>query len=388
MVQHRVGTVLQIVLVLAVVAITVGQFIGQPVLLAYVTSDSMEPTLSTGDGYLVLPSMVTDSAEEGDIIVFNAKTLSDENGGLTTHRVVEATDRGVVTQGDNNLFTDQDGGEPLVKSHQIVGKAIMIGDNPIVIPQLGTVFTGIREAVTNAQRSIAIALGTRSLLGTQGLSYLLFGVGILLYVGSVFAEDDGSRARRRNRKRKRKQTRRIPKLVIALALGGVLVASLTATMIVPGGMQELGVVSSEQGSGGPTIIASGQTEQFNYSVPNGGIVPVVTYLDPASEGVKTPDENIIVGPGDRQTVGIQLSAPEETGYYPRYVTEHRYLAILPPSWIDVLYRLHPWLPVIVIDAIVFGAFLTVAMSLLGRGHLRPRQSRSSLLRSIKRRLRF
>lgn len=387
MIRHRVGTALQLVLVLAVVAIAVGQFIGQPVLLAYVTSDSMEPTLSTGDGYIVLPSAVTGSVEEGDIIVFNAKTLNDENGGLTTHRVAKKTDRGVVTRGDNNPFTDQASGEPLVKSHQIVGKAVLIGDSPIVIPNLGTVFTGIREVLTSAQRSVAVALGTRSLLGTQGLAYLLFGAGILLYIGSAIAEGDGSRARRRRRKRKRKRTRRVPKLVIALALGGVLIASLTATMTIAGGIQEFGVVSAEQDSGGASVIASGQTEQLNYSVPNGGVLPIVAYVDSASEGVKTPDENVIVGPGDQQTVGIELSAPEETGYYPRYVAEHRYLAILPPSWIDFLYRLHPWLPVIVIDALVLGAFLAVAMPLLGRGYLRPRQSRNSLVRRIKRRLR-
>ncbi len=388
MVRRWIGTALQIALVLAVVAIAVGQFVGQPVLLAYVTSDSMEPTLSPGDGYIVLPSAVTDSPEEGDVIVFNAKTLNEGNGGLTTHRVAEKTDRGVVTRGDGNPFTDQEAGEPLVKSHQITGKAVLIGNQPIVIPQLGTAFTAIREAITSAQRSVAMALGTRSLLGTQGLAYLLFGAGILLYIGSVIAEGDSSRSPRRKRKRKRKRTRRVPKLVVALALGGVLVASLTATMTVAGGVQEFGVVSAEQDIGGPSVIASGETERLNYSVPNGGVLPVVAYVDPASEGVETPDESVIVGPGEQQTVGIELSAPEETGYYPRYVAEHRYLAILPPSLIDFLYRLHPWLPVIVIDALVLGAFLAVVMPLLGRGYLRPRRSRNSLVRRIKRRLRY
>lgn len=180
----------------------------------------------------------------------------------------------------------------------------------------------------------------------------------------------------------------MPKLVVALALGGVLVASLTATMTVAGGVQEFGVVSAEQDIGGPSVIASGETERLNYSVPNGGVLPVVAYVDPASEGVETPDESVIVGPGEQQTVGIELSAPEKTGYYPRYVAEHRYLAILPPSVIDFLYRLHPWLPVIVIDALVLGAFLAVVMPLLGRGYLRPRRSRNSLVRRIKRRLRY
>lgn len=390
MVRQRVWTVLQGILILAVVAIMVGQFIGQPVLLAYVTSGSMEPTISAGDGYVVLPSVVTGPVETGDIIVFHAKTLHGGDGALTTHQVVEKTQRGVITQGKANSFTDQAGGEPPVKSRQIVGQAVLLGDQPIVIPHLGTVFTGIRSTVENAQRSLSIALGTRALLGTRGLAYLLFGVGCLIYAGSVIMEQNEVKgpSTRRSRRRRRPMNRRVSKRLVAVALGCLLIVSLTIPMTVAGGIHEFGVVSSEQDASGPSVIPTGQSEQLNYSVPNGGLLPVMAYLDPGGANVETPANGVIVGSGERQNVSVELTAPESTGYYRLSVVEHRYLAILPQSWIHHLYLVHPWLPVVVIDAVVFGAFLAVSIPLLGRGTLRPRSSRSSIARRIKRRLRF
>lgn len=392
MVRYRLGTVLQAVVVLALVAIVVGQFIGQPVLLTYVTSDSMAPTISTGDGYLVLPSVVAGPVEQGDIVVFNAKTLHGGKGGLTTHRVVGENNQGFITRGDNNPFTDQSGGEPPVKRVQIVGQAISLGGNPIVVPHLGTALTGVRDAIQGAQRWLAIKLGMRSLLGTRGLAYLLFGVGGLLYIGSVVAERrNGSSRRRPTRKRRRRRggvlPRRVPKVLIALALGGILVASVTVTMTVAGGVQEFGVVSAEQDSPESTIIPAGGSEQLEYSVPNNGVVPIVAYVDAASTGVETPNDGVLVKPGERESVGVELSVPPSTGYYPRYVVEHRYLALLPQSWIHGLYLVHPWLPVVVIDALVLGAFMIIAVPIIGRGTIRPHASRSPLARRIKRLLR-
>ncbi len=380
------GATAQSVLVVVLVAVVIGQLIGQPVLLAYVTSDSMEDTISTGDGFIVLPAVATGAPEEGDIIVFNAKTLNDNAGGITTHRVEETTNEGLITRGDNNPFTDQDAGEPPVKNRQVIGEAVTIGSQPIVIPHLGSALGAIRDGISNIQRQIAIALGTRSLLGTQGLAYILLGFGVLLYAGSAFFESGGNRSRRRRRKRSRK--RRITNTQMAVILGIVLVGSLTATMTIAGGVQEFSVVSAQYNSPGPTVIASGETETMNYTVPNGGVLPMQVYLDPAGEGVRTPDESVLVGPGETKTMDVDFSVPDETGYYPRYVAEHRYLTIIPPSVIDLLYRIHPWLPVIVIDSLVFVVFLAVTTKLLGRGYIRSRPSRSKLLRRIKRLLKY
>jgi signal peptidase len=390
---HRIGTIVQGLVLLMIGSIVVGQFIGQPVLLAYVTSDSMHPVISTGDGYVVLPSIIAGPVEKGDIIVFHAKTLHGGNGALTTHKVVGERSTGYITKGVNNPFTDQSGGEPPVSRHQIVGQAVLIADQPIVIPNLGTVFTGIRSTIKNAQRSLAIALGTRAFLGTQGFAYLLLGAGGVLYVGSVLNEQqsgpNANRApRRRGRRRRRNlMPRRIPNWMVALALGGILIGSLTITMTVGGGINDVRVVSSDKNLAGPTVIPAGQSEQLNYSVANGGVLPIVAYVDPASDGVETPKSGVFVPPGERQSVMVELTAPPTIGSHRLYIAEHRYIAILPRSWIHELYLVHPLLPVVVIDALVLAAFLIIAIPLLGSGSIRPRSSRSALARRVKRMLR-
>ncbi len=81
-----------VVIALIVVALLVGQLLGQPILLGYVATGSMEPTMSAGDGFVAIPSVVSGEVEEGDVVVYDARELHD--GGLTTHRVVEVTDEG------------------------------------------------------------------------------------------------------------------------------------------------------------------------------------------------------------------------------------------------------------------------------------------------------
>ncbi|KPN31210.1 signal peptidase I [Halolamina pelagica] len=129
-------------LVLVVASLLLGQVLGTPVLLGYVETGSMEPTLEPGDGFVAVPAAVTGDVEEGDVIVFRAEEL--QGGGLTTHRVVGETERGYITRGDANPFTDQDGNEPPVKEGQIVAEALQIGGSVVVIPNLGTLVTGLQ----------------------------------------------------------------------------------------------------------------------------------------------------------------------------------------------------------------------------------------------------
>src|SRR6056297_3527746 len=128
---------------LFVILLLVGQLLGQPILLGYVATGSMEPTMDAGDGFVAIPSAVSGDVEEGDVVVFQARELHD--GGLTTHRVVDETEGGYVTKGDANPFTDQDGGEPPVTDGQIVANALQIEGTVVTIPHLGTVVMGIQS---------------------------------------------------------------------------------------------------------------------------------------------------------------------------------------------------------------------------------------------------
>jgi signal peptidase len=363
------GEVLAVVVVVSLVA---GQVAGTPVLLSFVETGSMAPTMEPGDGFVAVPAALTDDPETGDVVVFRAKEI--QGGGLTTHRVVGRTERGYVTRGDANPFTDQDGDEPPVKDAQIVAEALQVGGTVVVIPELGTAVMAAQEGFTAAQRALAVTLGSRSLLGAQGLAYLLLGLSALLYVLDLLVSGDTGRARERSRRRDGDgwSTNRI---LVGLAV--VVVVSATAAMVVPAGSQEYGIVSAEFDSDRPTVIRQGETSTLEYAVPNDGFVPVYVYLQPASDGVAVDPGRLRVAGRDSETASVALTAPDETGYYRRYVRESRYLAVLPVGVVDGLRSVHPWLPVVVIDALLGAAVYVPGRLLLDGGRLRVRERTTS-----------
>jgi signal peptidase len=95
-----------------------------------VTSDSMQPTFKRGD--LVLMQKLSTVPEEGDIIMFNRP----EYLLPITHRVVAVTDRGMRTQGDARGRVDP----WLVPEEEIIGEVLQLGENPIVLQDVGDYF--------------------------------------------------------------------------------------------------------------------------------------------------------------------------------------------------------------------------------------------------------
>ncbi|WP_136689530.1 signal peptidase I [Halorhabdus amylolytica] len=355
-------------IVIFLVAMVTSQILGQPVLLGYVTTGSMEPTLNAGDGFVAIPAAIAGPIETGDVITYRAENV--QGGGLTTHRVVEETDRGYITRGDANPFTDQDGGEPLVSDAQVVAVAWGPGSDVLAIPELGTAVTGIQDVFRTVQRQLAALLGTRSLLGVQGIAYLLLAVSVLGYVADVVASGDRSRGRDTSR------GTGIDARVYVGIFAAALVLSATATMAIPAGSQEFGVVSAESDAPGIRVVERGTTETAQYVLGNGGFVPTIAYFDPVTDSIDVePRETVIPGHASVNAT-LSITAPPETGYYRYYVTEHRYLYVLPRPAIDALYRLHPWAPIVVIDLVLGGGFYLVGTVLVGSGQVRSRTRES------------
>ena len=350
-----------------VVALIAGQLLGQPVLLAFVETGSMSPTLEPGDGFVALPAQFAGPIEKGDVVTFHAEEI--QGGGLTTHRIVDETDRGYITRGDANPFTDQDGNEPPVKQAQIVAVAWSPGGSVFVVPALGTAVKAVQGALEWTQRTLSSLFGTRSLLGTQSIAYVLFGVTALYYLTGEFFSHDG---RKRGRDGKRTQNSGLDSRLVVLGLTLLLVGSTTAAMVAPGGQQEYGVVSAEFESERPTTIPMGESNTIPYATGNSGFVPVYVYVDPASEGVSVEPDRLRVERGEVKNASVTLQAPPQTGYYRRYVVEHRYLALLPAPTIDTLHDFHPWAPIVVIDLLIGVPFYVLGIGLLGRGRIRRR----------------
>jgi|AntRauTorcE11898_2_1112593.scaffolds.fasta_scaffold00123_3 signal peptidase I, archaeal type len=364
-IQKTVGQVVTIIATLTILALVAGQALGQPVGLSYVETESMSPTMEPGDGFVPVPTHVAGPIEEDDVVVFKAEEL--HGGGLTTHRVVDETDRGHITRGDGNPFTDQDGDEPPVREPQIVAKVLEVNGQVVVIPGFGTGVERVQSVLDTAQRQFAAALGVRSLVDTQTLALSFFIGTLLWYVVGERRDNQPARAGR--------DTSRETGLDTRVIVGGcalLLVVTATVAMVAPAGTHEYGIVSASFESDQPTVIPQGESAEVAYPVDNGGFIPTVSYIEPASEGVAVRPHTLTVQSRATETATVRLDAPDETGYYRRYVTEYRYLAVLPSPVIRGLYTIHPWLPIAAIDALIGGLFYLFGRSLVGTDRLQMR----------------
>lgn len=385
MIRRGVGWALQGLVLVTVLALVAGQLFGQPILLSFVETGSMEPTIDTGDGFVAIPSEVTDEPETGDVIVFEATEI--QGGGLTTHRIVDETPRGYVTRGDANPFTDQDGTEPHVQDAQIVATAWQVNGAVVTIPQFGTVVMSVSGAFGAIQTKLAAAFGTRNLLGNSGLAVILLALSSVLYAAETVRErrstsfesklgsDDGDG---------------IDPRVLSAGFALLVVSAGAAAMIVPAGTQSYDVISAEFESEQPLVIERGTTDEVPYTVSNGGFVPTISYVESGGEDVTVTPDRTTVGPHEETALTVSITAPDQTGYYPTYITEYRYLYVLPAPVLDALYDLHPWVPLVTILSLLGGGTYGLGRVLAGPRDARSRRlaarSRRSNSRSIIRRL--
>ena len=369
---------------LFVILLLVGQLLGQPILLGYVATGSMEPTMDAGDGFIAIPSAVTGDVQEGDVVVFQARELHD--GGLTTHRVVGETEGGYITKGDANPFTDQDGGEPPVTDGQIVAEALQINGEVVTIPYLGTIVMGIQGVAMAAANAVTSVFGMAT-TSSNGLGSMLVAIGVALLGFGILLERLGPARRETTRRRSRENV-----LAFWSTLGLILlvfVTLATAAMVVPSGTYEYGLISTESPTDDPQIIEPGATTELTRSVDNAGYLPVVVVHEAESNGIRADPGWQTVGIRGSGETTVRLSAPEEPGEYTRSLGEYRYLAVLPPSLLVWLHGVHPFAAIAAVNGVVVGVTVAIIVLLFGSGDLRLRSGPDhvSLSTRLERRLR-
>ena len=359
--RYAVGAVVVVLLL----ALLVGQLLGQPLLLTYVQTDSMSPTIEPDDGYIVLPSSVTGGVSEGDIVLYEAQEF--DGGGLTTHRVVDSTEDGYITKGDNNPFTDQDGGEPVVAEGQVVGVALQVGGGPVIIPWLGVLVTTVRGVVTAVVGAVLGVVGLDTETGTGAVGAVAIVAGLLMLLGSVLL---GGQRPNRSYNRRRGSFILQGEVLTVLFVLAVLVPA-NASMVVPGGTAEYTVLSSENPAE-DNAVQPGETLELRYAVQNSGLVPMHAVVEPASSGVRVDQQQLSVPFQGSVSTSVKLQIPEESGTYTRYVHERRYLGILPGSWLAALHRVHPLVALGGINLVIATVVAGVTLSTVGTGRVRLR----------------
>ena len=377
------GTVLFVTVVVSLVA---GVILGQPVLLSFVETDSMEPTIDAGDGFVALPTALGGEPATGDIVVFEAETI--EGGGLTTHRIVDETEAGFITRGDGNPFTDQDGGEPPVTDGQIVATVPQAGDSPLVIPFLGTAIQTVQGAVGALISSVVTVLGLDAVGdGTVGTG--LFGAGLVLLVVSFISEwRSTDRGRSRERRQSTTSSDGFDTRLLAVLLVLVVLVPANAAMLLAGGTTEVtvdgeAVAEAEE-------VAAGDPVEVEINVRNSGLITVLTVLEPTGEtGDVTIEPNKLAVPsGGAGAATATVPAPPSDVDRTVRAEQHRYLLLMPEGVLADLHDRNPLLALGALNAFIGTAVAGTVWGLFGFGRIRERTTSRAvpLVVRLKRRL--
>lgn len=323
----RAGAV--VVLAIAILAIAQPALPIQP---SYATSGSMEPAIDTGDLYLVER---TDDIETGDVVTF----YSLRRGKYITHRVVDETAEGYVTQGDRNPSTDQASGLPPVDRSMLVGKVIEFNGQPVTFGGFGSIAAGLQ-----AYRLPLLALAFGLILAPMLLP--------------------GAEQRRPTR-----DVLRGADVIRPLFIGALILCLVLP--FVGASSHELLYVATEPGEGPARVVPVGESVERTITVETW--VPPFTTTVVDAEGVAVLDKRVV---DDGVELTIRVPAAETTGSYRAHVQVRPYPATLPAS---VLERLNDvgW------GAALFGALVPVFAPLWaayvfvvdGMAPIRPPRSR-------------
>ncbi|MEF8872850.1 MAG: hypothetical protein V5A41_14590 [Haloarculaceae archaeon] len=286
-----------------------------PVQISYVSSDSMSPTLDTNDGYIQVPAS---TVGPGDIITF----YSEERGTYVTHRAMQVTPEGIVTQGDGNPSTDQAAGYPLVSQSDVSGKLLAVGGSPVVVPRLGTALGAI----------------------TSYWYLILAGLGAYLLAAGL----------RSNRPRSRENVLRSREVILPVT---ILVIVAGVAFVSLGGFQETQVytVTAESTDASATLtVGEPRTESITLEMTTSPFAHVITETDgmelvranptPASDGGDTAASNWLpqeLFETSEQTVDTRIPPQETAGPHATSIQIHTYPAVLPGGIITSLHHIHP-----------------------------------------------
>lgn len=342
---------------------------------SYVETDSMKPTLQPGDGFVLLPKALSSPPESGDVIVFRAQNLG--GGGLTTHRVVGETNRGYITQGDNNNAPDQAGSEPPVKQAQIVGQPLQVGGKIVVLPQIRSAVTVVNDVLASTRANIILLLGSPEISQTQFRLGVAGGLFILYVLESL---RDKIRVSKRSKSTQRNITREYEDgyslHTILLGLTAIVILATTMVMVVPSGPEKYNIGVGRGASDNPNLASPGERVEFTHGIGGSSTLPLVVHVK-GGAGVDVTPKQVELQRGETANISATAQTPSSIGYHQFFVVEQYYLPLLPADVLIELYQIHPWLPIIIIDLIVAIPYYVISRYMLpekkGRTRLRSRE---------------
>ncbi|MBE8538581.1 signal peptidase I [Geoglobus acetivorans] len=305
-----------------------GALMNRPVFVSYITSNSMEPTLSKGD--LIFMTPVFFSLEKGDIIVFYS------NGEWVCHRIFSEISGGYITKGDNNIATDQQSGKDLVKREFIAGKVITFLDRPVKIPQVGNYVSEVSEFAWN-HKTLMVAV-----FFLAGLAEIMLG---------------GDKKRRKKRRSRKSLRLHSDQVFLILTFSLLLLTTFSGTIWIGNEKIQYGVTSA--GGLREEWVLPGQVFQRNLTVSNNLHYPMIYAVK--GGGNSAIDEYFVLWPGESKTLTVTIKAPIETRLYEEKILVAKYFPLLPPEIAYRLFSINEYIPVLMIDLEILAVLTIIHM---------------------------
>ncbi|RLI28886.1 signal peptidase I [Candidatus Bathyarchaeota archaeon] len=307
-------------LIIALISIIVIQSLSfvldVPILFSFTMSNSMEPTIGTGDFFIVVPKFFISDIRVGDIILF----YNPKYDFPVCHRVVGLTDEGYITRGDNSPFTDQQAGIPPIREEHIIGKVLTFQGKPILTPKLGLLILRIQLMIKGYTLPLALGL---AVLGA-----------VSLVTGKEY---------------KLKKRKRVFKLKVRYVFIGCLafLVFFTALLMVSKSQTvEFKYLATDLPTHGYIIMLGGRSE-WSIIVNNTSLIPFYIYVTPLTDGLTTENESLgLVMPGAGEEFKLQIRAKNKIGWYTEKAGVYLYIAILPEDLVKKLADIHPYAPIL------------------------------------------
>lgn len=284
---------------LVAIAIVVGLQFVLPVHFAYATSDSMAPTIDDGDAYLVIESA---TIERGDIITFRSAGQDD----YVTHRVVQQTEDGFITQGDANPTTDQAAGTEPVSPRAVIGVVATVNGEPVSAPGIGPLL-----AFIDSHRFL-VFLGA-------------IGVVIADLVGDFMPSN----------RPKRRALYRIGDIAQPLIIGAFGLSLLFIGM--SGTVYDATYVASTENTGAEQTIPVGEAATRTMTVDSAESPLTTVIMD--ADGMEIIDRT---RDGSAMKLTLLIPAQDSIGPHETRIGFHRYPSTLPAGVLTALHDIH-WL---------------------------------------------
>lgn len=273
------------------------------------TGDSMEPTFSEEDVFLIVPSS---DYNIGDIVVYRRQGRNER----VVHRIVDKRDNSFITKGDNNNYIDQERQIAPVDEKRIVGKVVQVSGNVPTLP---------------LSRFVNIANSNRS---------ILVGIILLLIILDLIRETE-----------KDKRTQRISvgdiiktSFIISFIIISVVVYIPASSMVT--------ITITENGVGSTFPKEESINTNFNLNSSNSHFSTEEIYVRGSSVNSYSYNGSVLeVNHGPYDTIGTRILEIEQ----------HSYPLILPREIISYLHNIHPLVASIVIGSILPIFLLIIAL---------------------------